>query len=68
MIAARIARRLARKAVKPMALYLVELQLASSQAREQDVITARCVTVSLEREERKRQVELIARRNLIRSW
>lgn len=68
MIAARIARRLARKAWKPVALYLVELQLASSQAREQDVITARGVTVSLEREERKRQVELIARRNLIRSW
>jgi len=68
VIAARIARRLARKAVKPLALYLVDLQLRSSQAREADMIIARGVTVPLEREERKRQVELIARRNIIRSW
>jgi hypothetical protein len=68
MIAARIARRLVRKAVKPAALYLVELQLLASEARESDCITARGVTASTARDERKRRVQLIGRRNEIRGW
>lgn len=68
MIAARIVRRLARKLFKPAALWLNASQLASSEAREKDLITARGITVPMEQYERKRQVELIARRNQIRSW
>ena len=68
MIADRIARRLARKLVKPAALWLNARQLRSSEARAGDMITARGVTVSMERYERLRQVELVARRNQIRSW
>jgi hypothetical protein len=65
---ARIARRLARKAVKPIALRFVELQMLASEARESDCITARGVTVPMKRYEQQRQVELIARRNVIRGW
>lgn len=68
MIAARIARRLARKLVKPAALWLVNGQLAGSKAREQDMIFARGITIPLEREERLLQVRLVARRNVIRNW
>ena len=68
MSAARIARRLVRKAIKPAALWLNARQLASSEAREQDLIIARGITVPRERYERHLQVELVARRNQIRGW
>lgn len=66
--ATRVARRLVRKLAKPAALWLIERQLHSSAAREADVIAARGITVPLARYERKRQVDLIARRNLVRGW
>lgn len=67
-VAIRIVRRLVRKVVKPAALLLIEAQLRSSEARESDCITARGMTIAVERDERKRQVELISRRNVIRGW
>lgn len=64
----RILRRLVRRVVKPAALLLIEAQLRGSVARESDCIAARGMTISVERDERKRQVELISRRNQIRGW
>jgi len=66
--AKRVARRLVRKLAKPAALWMIERQLRSSAAREADVITARGINVSMRQYERKRQVDLIARRNLVRGW
>lgn len=68
MIAARIARRLARKVAKPAVLWWIEMQLLASEARETDCITARGVAVPLRPYERQRQVQLIGRRNLVRGW
>jgi hypothetical protein len=67
-VATRIARRLARKLAKRGALWLIERQLRGSEARAQRVITARDVTMPMARYERKRQVEMIGRRNQIREW
>jgi len=66
--AKRIVYRLARKLLKPTALWWNQAQLASSEAREKDMLIARGITVPLERYERQLQVELIARRNRIRGW
>lgn len=66
--AKRIVCRLARKLFKPIALWWNQVQLASSEAREKDMLIARGITVPLERYERQLQVELIARRNQIREW
>ena len=67
-IATRSPRRLARKLAKPVVLWWTELQLLASEARESDCITARGIQVPMSRNERKRQVDLIARRNQIRGW
>ena len=64
----RIARRLVRKTIKPAALYLIELQLLASEAREIGRIAARGAIAPMARDERKRRVELIGRRNQIRGW
>jgi len=64
----RIARRLARKLVKPIALWLVERQLRISEARADRLVDAPRMLVPVERRERKRQIVLIGRRNLIREW
>lgn len=66
--ARRIARRLARKLAKPAALLIIDCQLRSSRARAPGFIVAGGVTLELARHERQRQVELIARRSLVRGW
>jgi len=67
-VATRIARRLARKAVKPAALLLVEAQLRTNQARVEQLINPPRILVPVQRKARKRQIKLIARRNQIREW
>jgi len=68
ILAKRIAYRLARKLLKPIALWWNQVQLHSSEAREKDMLIARGITVPQERHERQLQVELIAHRNQIRGW
>jgi len=68
MIAARIARRLVRKIVKPAALLLVEAQLRSSEARVKRLTNPPLILVPVQRRARQRQIELIGRRNLVRGW
>lgn len=67
-VAVRIARRLARKAIKPAALLLVDAQLRSNQARVERLVNPPRILVPVQRKARKRQIELINRRNEIRGW
>ena len=67
-ITGRVARRLARKLAKPVALWLIERQLRSSEARSEYSILARSVCVSMRQYERLHQVQLIGRRNRVREW
>lgn len=67
-VAARIARSLARKAFKPAALLLVHAQLRSNQARVERLINPPRMLVPVQRKARKRQIQLINRRNEIRGW
>lgn len=68
MTAARIARRLVRKAVKPVALWLNARQLARSEERADHFYCMRVQSVPMELDERKRQVALTARRRQIEGW
>jgi len=68
MIAARIARRLVRKIVKPVALWLVDLQIAEAEANAQYYHELRADLVGMEKNMRVHAVVLVARRNEIRSW
>ena len=71
MIAARIARRLVRKIVKPAALLWTKHQLAQAEKRAEHFMNMRSQIVPLElRElyERKRAVQLTAKRNRIQNW
>ena len=68
MIAARIARRLVRKLVKPFALWLAERALRASEAEADRLMNMRTDLALLELTERRHQVELAARRNKIRNW
>jgi hypothetical protein len=66
MIAARIARRLVRKITKPAALLLTDLKIRRAQAR---VAYFERLLCGLTPHDLKRDVvDLIARRNQIRSW
>jgi len=66
--AARIARRLVRKAVKPAALMMLDAQLRSNQARVERLSNPPRMLAPVQRKARKRQIELIARRNQIQGW
>ena len=68
MIAARIARRLARKLVKPAALWLNARALARAEERADPFMNLRSQVVPFELRERKRAVRLTARRNQIVEW
>jgi len=68
MIAARIARRLARKLVKPAALWLNARALARAEERAAHFMNLRSQVVPFELRERKRAVRLTARRNQIAGW
>lgn len=68
MIAARILRRLVRKLAKPVALYLNDLQLRQSEEQFEHFQAMRGLLPQYERHEKLRQVQLIGRRNKIRTW
>jgi hypothetical protein len=68
MIAARITRRLVRKIVKPIALWLADLQIAEAEAQADHYMRLRSDLVGMEKDMRVHAVVLIARRNQIRSW
>lgn len=68
MIAARIARRLARKLIKPAALWWTTHQLRRSEVLAEHYGALRKELVPLERREREQTVRLAGRRNEIRTW
>lgn len=68
MIAARVARRLVRKIVKPAALWLNARRLAVAEERAEHLMHLRAHIVPLERAERVRAVQLVGKRNQIRAW
>lgn len=68
MTAARIARRLVRKIIKPAALWLNDLQLRQSEEQFEHLQLMRGALPQHEQHEKLRQVQLIGRRNAIRSW
>jgi hypothetical protein len=68
MRAARIARRLVRKIIKPFVLWLAELQIAEAEAHADHYMRLRSDLVSMEKDMRVHAVVLIARRNQIRNW
>ena len=68
MTAARIARRLVRKIVKPVVLWLADHRIAEAEARADHYMRLRSDLVGMEKDMRVHAVVLIARRNQIRSW
>jgi hypothetical protein len=68
MIATRIARRLVRKITKPAALWWINYQLAHAEERAQHFQNLRMQVVPHELRERRRTVELTAKRRQIESW
>jgi len=68
MTAARIARRLVRKIVKPAALWWNERALREAEDQADFYAHLRRSVPPLERNQRERAVQLIGRRNTIRSW
>ena len=66
--AARIARRLARKLIKPAALWLTDRALCASAYEAARLLQMREDLVGLVNSERVREVRLIERRNEIRHW
>lgn len=69
MIAAtRITRRIARKLTKPIALWWTNRQLAQAEQRADHFMNMRMQVVPYELRERRRTVELTAKRNRIQSW
>lgn len=68
MTAARIARRLVRKIVKPAALWWNSQQLQRSEMLADHFRRLRTELVPLERREREQAVRLVGRRNEIRNW
>lgn len=68
MTAARIARRLVRKLVKPAALWLTQRALRRAEERADYFLQLRAQVVPFELRERRRTVELTARRNQIAGW
>jgi hypothetical protein len=68
MIAARIARRLVRKLIKPFALWLADLQIAEAEAHAEHYAQLRGDLVGMEKDMRVHAVVLVARRNEIRNW
>lgn len=66
--AARIARRLVRKIVKPAALWLNALQLRDAEEDADFYKQMRDNLVVVEKKARVRAVRLVGRRNEIRTW
>lgn len=68
MIAARLLRRLMRKITKPFALWWTLRQLDKTNQRADHFLNLRSEIVPMELRERRRAVQLTARRNHIQSW
>lgn len=68
MIAARITRRILRKLTKPIALWWTNRQLAQAEERAKYFMDMRSQVVPFELRERRRTVELTAKRNQIQQW
>ena len=68
MIAARIARRLMRKLVKPVALWWNERALREAEDLADFYEHLRRAAPPMERRQRERAVQLVGRRNAIRNW
>jgi hypothetical protein len=68
MIAARIARRLVRKIVKPVALWWNERALREAEDLADFYAHLRRAAQPMERRQRERAVQLVGRQNQIRGW
>lgn len=68
MTAARIARRLVRKLIKPAALWLAGLQIAEAEAQADHYHRLRDDLVEMEQHMRVHAIVLAARRNEISRW
>ena len=68
MIAARIARRLVRKIVKPVVLWWTDRALREAEDQADFYMHLRQAAGPMERNQRERQVRLIGRRNQVRGW
>lgn len=68
MIAARIARRLVRKIVKPLVLWWTDRALQEAEDLADFYMHLRQSVPPMERRQRERQVQLIGRRNEVRGW
>lgn len=68
MIAARIARRLVRKLVKPVALWWTARALREAEEQADFYMHLRSHIVDIEKRARVRTVQLVGRRNAIRTW
>jgi hypothetical protein len=66
--AARIARRLVRKAIKPAALWLTDRQIGAAVYEITRLLEMREEIVGIVNSERVREVQLIERRNAIQKW
>ena len=66
--AARIARRLVRKIVKPIVLWWTDRALQEAEDQADFYMHLRRSIVPMERNERERAVRLVGRRNQIRGW
>jgi hypothetical protein len=68
MITARIARRLVRKIVKPVVLWWTDRALKEAEDLEDFYMHLYRASGPMARRQRERTVQLIGRRNEIRSW
>jgi hypothetical protein len=68
VIAARIARRLVRKIVKPVVLWWTDRALREAEDMADFYMHLRRSVPPMERRQRERAVELVGRRNEIRNW
>lgn len=68
MTVARIARRLVRKIVKPVALWWTARALREAEDQADFYMHLRRAAVPMERRQRERAVQLVGRRNEIRTW
>ena len=68
MTAARIARRLVRKLIKPVALWWTARALREAEDLADFYMHLRRSVPPMERRQRERAVQLVGRRNEIRTW
>lgn len=66
--AARMARRLVRKMVKPVVLWWTDRALREAEDQADFYMHLRRSIVPMERRQRERAVQLVGRRNEIRTW